>query len=342
MSAQPMAPRLHGGPDAQGAAAWDFSTNANACGPCPEVLDALRQVDRSRYPDPSYAALRRLLAHFHGVDTGRVLVAASASEAIQRLTAWTVRWGGRRVAVPSPAYGDYAHAALAWGLAVSHHGEASSADADLSWHCDPASPTGQGGEPPRSWSGVSVLDRAYEALRLEGASAWPMAALDRVWQLWSPNKALALTGVRGAYFIAPDGAQDAVSALEALAPSWPLGADGVAMLSAWSRPSVQAWLVECRSTLRVWREQLQAGLAALGWHALPSQTPYACYRPPHPLDLDALRVHGVRLRDTTSMGLPAHYRLNALSPNAQIALLDALRLTNPGGAPLTLAPSLTA
>ena len=32
----------HGGPDALGAPRWDFSTNANACGPAPHVLAALR------------------------------------------------------------------------------------------------------------------------------------------------------------------------------------------------------------------------------------------------------------------------------------------------------------
>ena len=32
----------HGGPDALGAATWDFSTNANAASPCPSALTALR------------------------------------------------------------------------------------------------------------------------------------------------------------------------------------------------------------------------------------------------------------------------------------------------------------
>ena len=31
----------HGGPDAQGAAPHDFSTNSNACGPCPLALTAV-------------------------------------------------------------------------------------------------------------------------------------------------------------------------------------------------------------------------------------------------------------------------------------------------------------
>ena len=40
----PVAPLEHGGPDALGVPRWDFSTNANACGPCPPALQAVQQV----------------------------------------------------------------------------------------------------------------------------------------------------------------------------------------------------------------------------------------------------------------------------------------------------------
>lgn len=36
---------VHGGPDARGAAQYDFSTNSNACGPCPHTLAAVQQAD---------------------------------------------------------------------------------------------------------------------------------------------------------------------------------------------------------------------------------------------------------------------------------------------------------
>ncbi len=49
--------RLHGGPDGGPALRWDFSVNANACGPCPPALAALQRADRGRYPDPAYTAL---------------------------------------------------------------------------------------------------------------------------------------------------------------------------------------------------------------------------------------------------------------------------------------------
>ena len=69
----------HGGPDALGVPRWDFSTNANACGPCPMALAALQQADARHYPDPAYTHLRERLAAFHGVARQRMVLAASAS-----------------------------------------------------------------------------------------------------------------------------------------------------------------------------------------------------------------------------------------------------------------------
>ena len=108
----------HGGPDAQGAAPHDFSTNSNACGPCPLALTAVQQADATRYPDPAYTALRAQLAAFHGVAPARIVLAGSASEFIHRITALAAQRGARAVAVPAHGYGDYAQAARARSLAV--------------------------------------------------------------------------------------------------------------------------------------------------------------------------------------------------------------------------------
>lgn len=325
--------REHGGPDALGVAAWDFSTNANACGPCPAALAAVREADASRYPDPAYVQLRRALAVFHEVDPARIVMAASASEFIQRLTARVAAGGGRRAWWPDCAYGDYAHAAAAWGLARAD----SPCAADLVWTCEPSSPLGQD-EPQglalardaQAGAGVTlVLDRAYEPLRLAGACSLGPDALARVWQLWSPNKALGLTGIRGAYAIAPLGAASQTQALEALAPSWPLGAHAVAMLHAWTEPASQAWLSDSRTRLQAWKARQSDLLGEMGWTVHPSQANFFCARAPQgrreaPGLGAALRAHGVKLRDATSLGLPGHWRLGVLPPMAQDALRHAL------------------
>lgn len=322
-STAPSVPRIHGGPDALGVPRFDFSTNSNACGPCPAALAAVQQADASHYPDASYAALRAELAVFHGVDGGRVLLAGSASEFIFRITAWVAQQGGNSVSLPPHSYGDYAQAAQAWGLVLTQQTDA----AQLVWACEPSSPLGG---PHAAWpawplSAPLVLDRAYEPLRLRGAPTLSAAQLAQVWQLWTPNKALGLTGVRAAYVIAPQDAQALVAALERLCPSWPVGAHGVAMLQAWVQPAVQAWLADSLPILRDWKARQIAMLQDLGWDCLPSDTPFFCARPGPACDLPRLRAAGIKLRDTTSFGLPGHVRVSVQAPGAQEALQVALR-----------------
>jgi len=44
------------------------------------------------------------------------------------------------------------------------------------------------------------------------------------------------------------------------------------------------------------------------------------------LNVASLRAQGIKLRDTTSMGLPGHWRLSVQPPAAQNALAKALAL----------------
>jgi histidinol-phosphate aminotransferase len=313
----------HGGPDALGVPRWDFSTNANACGPCPVALAAVQQADPRPYPDPSYTTLRESLAAFHAVDAARIVLAGSASEFIGRFTARVAREGGQRVWLPALAYGDYVHAAQAWRFERA----SDPALAHLAWLCEPSSPLGEA-EPQAHQvvaSGAQlVLDRAYEPLRLSGHCSLDPAALQQVWQLWTPNKAMGLTGVRGAYAIAPERAVPEARALDQLAPSWLLGAHAVALLDAWVSPAAQDWLAHSLQALAIWKSGQQALLTGLGWTVLPSGANYFCATPPRPLDAAALRAAGIKLRDTTSFGLPGHWRLGVLPPEAQAALAHAL------------------
>lgn len=319
----------HGGTDALGAALHDFSTNSNACGPCPAALAAVQQADATRYPDPAYTDLRAQLAAFHGVEAARIVLAGSASEFIHRITALAAQRGVRAVAVPSHGYGDYAQAARARSLAVHTEPHAT---AGLHWACEPSSPLGQADAALAAWPAAGdpaqtlrVLDCAYQPLRLHTHPAPPPTC----WQLWSPNKALGLTGVRAAYAIAPQGADADAADLVALAPSWPTGAHGVALLQAWVQPATQQWLAECLPRLREWKDRQIALCTALGWQVLPgSQANYFCARPPVadlPALLRHLRAQGIKLRDCASFGLPGVVRLGVLAPVAQEALRAAVR-----------------
>lgn len=397
----------HGGPGPGGPARFDFSTNAHPGGPCPAARAAVQAANPCRYPDARYEALREQLAAHHGVTPGRVLLAASASEFIQRITAVGLRLAPGAVAVPARAYGDYARAARAWGREVlrvpamaTRAAAATSVTpaatvttpATLRWHADPSSPLGQDDPPdvaqaetryerraanrdekPHQGSDegldggldggqdgwldemlddrvdeepqerrdeyrsaerpafATVLDAVYAPLRLSGKSAWSGTARDAVFVLHSPNKALGLCGVRGAYVLAPAGApwRAWVQALLRTSPSWPLGAQGVALLQAWCRADVQHWLQGTLPALRAWKAAQQAALLALGCRIAPSHTPFFCLQPPWPLRPATLAAHGVQLRDAASFGLPGWWRVNSLPPPAQRALLAAIGACRP-------------
>ncbi|MDM0044247.1 aminotransferase class I/II-fold pyridoxal phosphate-dependent enzyme [Variovorax dokdonensis] len=323
---------VHGGPDALGVPLHDFSTNANACGPCPDALAAVAAADSTRYPDPSYRDLRARLADFHGVEAERVHLAASASEFISRISAAVAILGGRGVAVPKPGYGDYARAAQAHGLPLVEPEQA-----DLVWVCDPSSPTGQAAPVPHAamTSALAVvIDRAYTPLQLQGAPA----DVPEAWALWTPNKALGLTGVRGAYAIAPSRQQGIgrssglADRIEALQPSWPVGAHGVALLQSWATAATQQWVARSHERLREWKSRQIQCLEAMGWHCLPSTTSFFCARPPPDriggdlidLVVHLRHAHGIKLRHTTTMGLPGFARLNVMPPESQDALRSAL------------------
>jgi histidinol-phosphate aminotransferase len=343
---------VHGGPDALGVPVHDFSTNSNACGPCPHALAVVQSADATRYPDPNYTALRERLAERHGVATWRVVVAASASEFIYRITNWVAqqqRFG--QVAVPVHSYGDYAAAAQSHGLGVvplpnpaAMPGPATlhlPGGIKLLWCCDPSSPLGQGDTvlctsvAALRPATVVVLDRVYAPLRLSGTRTLTAALAARVWQLHSPNKALGLTGIRAAYAIAPEGSAPVVAALQACTASWPVGAHGVAMLQAWCDAASTDWLGESLQTLCGWKARQMTLCESLGWLCQPSDANFFCASPINadnpaelaglPQRLAALRSRGIKLRDATSFGLPGLVRLGVLPPTAQDALVQAWR-----------------
>ena len=327
MMLQAIPESVHGGPDAKGVPRHDFSTNANACGPCEITQAALRNVDAAHYPDPHYTQLREWLGAFHGVDADRIVLAASASEFMQRISAFAARIGFRHARVPQHGYGDYTRGARVWELEL-----AASDSPALHWACEPASPLGSRDAAIDDWldesvatHDIRVLDCAYVPLMLDGATPrLPSTA----WQLWTPNKALALTGVRAAYAIAPAHVSaEHLAVLRAMSASWPVGSHGVTMLESWIAPEVQRWLKASLATLSDWKRAQIALCESLGWSVLPgSLSNYFTARLPQECRMDevlsALRSCGIKLRDCASFGLPQHVRVGVLPPQSQAALRD--------------------
>jgi histidinol-phosphate aminotransferase len=351
-----MSTPVHGGPDSGPPIAVDFSTNAHPMGPNPWLDERIRRADRTRYPDPGYAALRESIGQFHALAPARVVIGASASELIWRLTrAWSAL--GRGAAVTSHrTFGEYLRAARATGLPVQS-GTRVAARALLHWCCNPDNPSGaiRDGEiaaavkrmsAPRGARGVVVADLAYWPFRqLLGAKS--NLQLDAPWsdavvQLWSPNKLHGLTGVRAAYLILPatcprlDRTQ-----LEALAPSWPLGADGVDLLAGHTQREAMRFLDETAPTLRAWKRLQDQRLVAKGWKPRVSEMHFGLWQPPVPRPSQrawhaALRAAGIKVRDAQSFGRPGWVRLVTRAPQqveALIAITDRFRGDQAGGKP---------
>jgi histidinol-phosphate aminotransferase len=316
---------MHGGTDAGPEPRWDFSTNANALGPCPAVLRAVQAADLSRYPDPRYTGLRAVLAAFHATAPERIAVGAGASELILRL----VRAVPGPVLVLGPTFSEYARCAGMEGRAVV---EVHSADefvdrqrrqAGLGFICWPNNPTGT------VWpadfiaraaaGGRLVVDLAYAPLCPAGTI--DDAAAEAAVRLHAPNKAFGLTGLRAAYAVTPAG----WPALDALAPSWVIGPAGVAFLAATATEAAQSWLADCRPVLTAWRQALAEGLALGGMEVRESPASFLLARVG---DAGAvarrLRTQGLRVRDAGSFGLPEWIRLAAAPPTWRDALLAAL------------------
>jgi histidinol-phosphate aminotransferase len=339
------ASRVHGGTDTLGKPAYDFSTNSNALGPCPEVLTQIRLSDCASYPDPDYHSLRNALAAWHQVSPQRLMFAASASEFIFRISMLVgqIDQRGRlapsqkTVWVPPHSYGDYVLAGRAAGLNVAEDFHS----ADLIWACEPGSPLGQNQAGlaqmimAKSDKAQLVLDCAYQPLRLSGSASLNSQQRDACWQLFTPNKALGLTGIRGAYVIAPLQAEVWQQHLEQMAASWPLGSHAVTMLSAWTLPSVQNWLLKSLETLREWKQRQIALCADLGWQIEPSDTNFFCVTPSRKIQehrtdfLHAMRAQGIKLRHAGSFGLDACFRMRVLSPPMQDAFHRAVKQYSP-------------
>jgi len=317
---------VHGGTDSLPPPRFDFSTNANALGPSPPILTAVRRADPSVYPDPAYTALRARIAARHGVSPGEVVVGAGASELIQRI----VRGFPGSVLTLRTTFGEYAAAAAAEGRPVRRVDDLDTM-ADLAsragvvFVCAPNNPTGEvptagqlaavrAAAPPPV---PCVLDLAYAPL-----SRVPVPPVPGWWTLHSPTKAHGVTGIRAAYLLAdPAGA----ARLDDLAASWIVSTGGVAFLDAATGGEAEAWVAATAPILWGWRELLAGRLAALGAEVREGAANFLVAGLADAGIAERLRTrHGIAVRDATSLGLPGMIRLSAQPPPAVDALSDAL------------------
>jgi len=319
---------LHGGTDSLPDPRYDFSSNANPLGPCPPVLAALRNTDFTRYPDPLYARLRETLASHHGTTPDRIVIGAGASELILRL----ILCIGGSVQQLAPTFSEYARGArLAGRRLVSANSPAAFLRAQakhpgIGFICWPNNPTGDlwplDFVADASVAGPLVVDMAYSSLCGSDHAAAIEAAAKAAYCLFSPNKAFGVTGVRGAYLIAPRLQRHLAMA----APSWVIGRDAVALLESAILPEARQWLAQRLPELTRWRNRLAGSLSQIGVAVRESPATFLLAQVGDAARVAAhLRGRDVRVRDAGSFGLRQWIRLSAQPPAAQKALIVALK-----------------
>jgi histidinol-phosphate aminotransferase len=319
---------MHGGTDSLPDPRYDFSSNANPLGPCPPVLAALRNTDFTRYPDPLYVRLRETLASHHGTTPDRVVVGAGASELILRL----IRCIGGNVQQLAPTFSEYARGArLAGRRLISAHTPAAFLRAQakhpgIGFVCWPNNPTGDlwplDFVAQASAAGPLVVDMAYASLCGLDHAASIEAAAKGAYRLYSPNKAFGVTGVRGAYVIAPRLQRQ----LTVTAPSWVIGRDAVTFLQTAVQPEARQWLAQGLPELTRWRNRLAGALSQIGLPVRESPATFLLVQVGDAARVAAhLKSRDVRVRDAGSFGLRQWIRLSAQPPPAQKALIAALK-----------------
>ncbi len=319
---------VHGSTDAGAPPQFDFSSNANALGPNPIVLQAVQAANPTHYPDPLYTQLHQEIAAFHQVAPEQVAVGAGASELIVRLMRWERSAGP--VLTLAPTFGEYARAARLAGLPL--HEAPSQVKfleqlplSRLAFLCIPNNPTGviydadflaQVATIAQKTGTIVVADLAYLALTQVEVTIPP-----GFWRMYAPNKAHGMTGVRAGYLIVPESLID----FRNVAPSWVVSVHGETFLRSALAPAAQAWVKQCCPTLWHWRDQLQAQIQSIGLAQIWSQANFGLINVGNATQItQAIRRQDIRVRDCTSFGLPEWIRVSVQGEAAHRALIATL------------------
>jgi L-threonine-O-3-phosphate decarboxylase len=324
----------------------DFSMNGNPYGPSPRVREALAQVPYDRYPDRETLALRRALAAHLDVPADQILVGNGSTELVWLVALAFVR-AGDAVLLVGPTFGEYTRAAVLMG-AYLHPYTARSAESfrvvpeaimqvlekhqpRLAFLCNPNNPTGTF-VPPASiahWAAtfprtLFIVDEAYLTFTASAPSILSVRRPNML-VLRSMTKAYALAGLRLGYAV---GSADILEALRRARPPWSVNtlaqAAGIAALQD------TAHLTHCLACIAQAKDDLVAGLHALGLRPVPSTTHFFLVRVGNGAAWrQRLLQRGILVRDCASFGLPAYIRIATRRPEENTRLLTALEELRP-------------
>ena len=323
----------------------DCSISLNPMGAPKAVLEGARRavLDCARYPDPACRGLRRAIARRDGVEEGQILCGNGASDLIYRLA---LARKPRQALLLAPTFSEYRRALEGVGCQIREHWLAQKAGflpgeelltaivpgVDLVFLCDPNNPTG------RLMDGA-LLGRVLARCRAVGA----FLALDQCFLeltggdpcrlteevsggglllLRALTKSYALAGLRLGYALC--GEEALLGRMEAAGPPWavsiPAQAAGEIALQQFPR-----WPADSFRAIRRGREQLAAGLTALGLWVCPGDGNFLLFQGPEDLGRRLLEGEHILVRDCSSYsGLgPGWFRIGVRTEEENERLLTA-------------------
>lgn len=321
----------------------DFSVNSNPFGPSPRVLEAIRSVDVSKYPDRHCGELSTRLADANTVQEDEILPGNGTAELIW-LIAMSFIKPGDPVLILGPTFGEYSRAARALGAEVIEMrsqpprflpeldlllDKIQATRPRLVFICNPNNPTGyllseeEIHQIKRVCSDetILVLDEAYRAFAGQGFFG-PFNGRNTI-VLRSMTKDFALAGIRLGYALADRGV---LQSMRNLQPAWSVNAvaqsAGLAVLDDLSRYEQNL------KDLRLERDQFFESLSAITGQTIHSTTHFCVLRTPEEAGKirKQLLEKYIQVRDCASFGLPDHIRLSTQRPEVNACLLDQLRI----------------
>lgn len=324
-----------------------LGANENPLGPSPRVVEAIAQaaLEAHRYPDAENLELRRVLADRLGVGVDEVVVDAGVSGTLRLAIASFMQAGDKLVyawptfplaamlvhlvegvPVPVPGTPDGRHDLPAMAAACQ--------DAKLAVLCNPNNPTGR--YITRAELGafldavpdtcLVVVDEAYyEYAQAEPDFADALAFYRqgrRLIVMRTFSKAYALAGARVGYMVAPPDLCDVINRARE-----PFQVSNLAQAAALTALADAEHVARSVAVARDGRRQLAAGVAALGYRALPSAANFILMdlgRDCRPVAAALLR-RGIMTRACDDLfGLPGWLRVSVGTPEQNARFLATL------------------
>lgn len=314
----PPAARYHGD-EAAAPGMLDFAVNVRHGQPPQWLLQRLaeRLPDLARYPSADdVRAARDAVAARHGRARDEVLPLAGAAEGFALLA----NLRPALAAVIAPAFTEPAAALAAAGVPVHHvvlsppfglHGAAVPDDADLVVVGNPTNPTSvlhtrEQLLALRRPGRIVVVDEAFgdavpgEPQSLAGDS------LPDVLVLRSLTKTWALAGLRVGYAL---GAPEVLARLTTGRAHWPVGTLQLTAIAACCAPQAVAEAAAGAIRLAELRDEMVAGLRAVGAEVVDGRAPFLLFRTPDAVRIrEGLRGKGIAVRRCdTFVGLDERY-----------------------------------